>query len=79
MSRSSVVFQQGESIIGRTWGEPPRKGDTVSLVSDRRHGGRRRFRVVEVDRFYQDAAGDDSPVFEPGEVMVHVVAMGDQD
>ncbi len=75
----SVVFQAGDSIIGRTWGEPPRKGETVSLVSERRWPGRRRFRVVDVDRFYQDAAGDDSPVFEPGEIMVHVVPLEDQD
>ncbi len=73
----SVVFQDGDSIIGRSWGDPPRKGDTLSLVSERRWHGRRRFRVVDVDRFYQDAAGDTDPVFEPGEVMVHVVALGD--
>lgn len=75
---SALVFvDQASSIIGRTWGETPHKGEVVSLVSDRRGEGRRRYRVLEIDRFYSDAAGDDPPVFEPGEVMVHVVPFGD--
>ncbi len=77
MSRS-VVFQAGDSVVGRTWGEPPRKGDILSLLSERRWPGRRRFRVVDVDRFYTDTASTDSPVFEPEDIMVHVVALDDQ-
>ncbi len=71
-----LVFQdQAGSVIGRSWDEVPHKGESLSLISE--HGGRVRYRVLDVDRFFSDVGNRSDLVYEPGEVMVTVARLGD--
>ena len=70
-----VLFMLDGQQIGRT-DSAPRPGEVISLESLRRWGGRAQFRVLRVERFYEDtgvATPPDVAVYEPGDVIVTLV------